>query len=181
MAGAEVRELESTNVSGSTITLTFSNPVTTIEAGKPYIIKWETPGEDLKNPLFENVFVNANANNYSDENHVSFLGIYDAIVFDGEDFTEDRSILFMGAENTLYYPLKGVSLNACLAYFKIDDSTGNARQFVLKFGNDTPTGIATVTDDTKDEWYDLSGRRVRRAPAKGGVYVTTSGRKVVVK
>ena len=181
LAGAEVRELESTNVSGSTITLTFSNPVTTIEAGKPYIIKWETPGEDLKNPLFENVFVNADdVNNFdngqSGESHIQYIGIYDAIDFN----TEDKSILFLGTENTLYYPLKGASVNACRAYFKIGDGTGNARQFVLKFGNDTPTSIATLTDGTKDEWYDLSGRRVKRAPAKGGVYVT-SGRKVVVK
>ena len=42
LAGATARALESASISGSTLTLTFGDAVTTLEAGTPYIIKWAT-------------------------------------------------------------------------------------------------------------------------------------------
>ena len=40
LAGATARALTSASISGTTLTLTFGDAVTTLEAGTPYIIKW---------------------------------------------------------------------------------------------------------------------------------------------
>ena len=40
LAGATARPLTAASISGSTLTLTFGDAVTTLEAGTPYIIKW---------------------------------------------------------------------------------------------------------------------------------------------
>ena len=55
LAGAEARTLSSANLSDGTLTLNFSDPVTTLTAGTPYIIKWEDINEEelsLKNADF---------------------------------------------------------------------------------------------------------------------------------
>ena len=59
--GAEIRELSSASVSGSTLTLNFSNVSASqdndplLEAGKPYIIKWENDNSTIQNPVFTSV------------------------------------------------------------------------------------------------------------------------------
>ena len=59
----------------------------------------------------------------------------------------DQSILFLGAENKLYYPQSGASIGAQRAYFKIGDGAALARQltaFNLNFGDGNTTGIENV-------------------------------------
>ena len=72
------------------------------------------------------------------------------------------SILFLGEDNTLYYPLSGASIGACRAYFKIgEDGAG-------------PTGVG------RSAWYSLDGRKLDGKPTKSGVYIR-EGKKVVIK
>ena len=161
--GAIVRELRNASISGTTLTLNFKNATTAIKAGTPYIVKWEVESNStIEDPVFNGVSIDKTVHNYDNgENgdaRVRFLGTYDAITFNEEGFTEDRSILFMGDNNALFYPQVGVDeqsgdnvypfIGACRAYFKIGEDGAGARQltgFVLNFGDGEAQGIESLT------------------------------------
>ena len=137
LAGATARALESASISGSTLTLTFGDAVTTLKAGTPYIIKWAS-GDNIVSPVFSGVTIDKTDRSYdngiSGDNRVRFLGTYKSTTFDAED----KSILLLGGENKLYYPAAGAGIGAQRAYFKIgDDGALLARRltaFNIDFG-----------------------------------------------
>ena len=116
LAGATARPLNSASISGSTLTLTFGDAVTTLKAGTPYIIKWAS-GDNIVSPVFSGVTIDKTDRSYdngiSGDNRVRFLGTYKSTTFDAED----KSILLMGGANTLYYPQSGAGIGAQRAYF----------------------------------------------------------------
>ena len=195
LKGATMRELDEAYITGSTLTLNFKNATTAIEAGKPYIVKWEsTEGTELKNPVFSGVTVSDATNDYdthtaspavTTDERVRFIGTYDQKTIAGED----KSILFLGAGNALYYPSGqngGVTIGACRAYFKIGDDTAQARQltdFNLNFGEEA-TGVISIENGKlkieDDNWYSLDGRKLSGKPSAKGLYIH-GGVKVVIK
>ena len=197
LAGATARPLTSASISGTTLTLTFGDAVTTLEAGTPYIIKWtadanyvDDDAHNIVSPVFSGVTIDADAdgnydNGISGDNRVRFLGTYKSTTFDAED----KSILLMGGENTLYYPTAGAGIGAQRAYFKIgSDGALLARRltaFNIDFGDDdNTTGIISTTNYTNytnsDAWYSLDGVRLNGKPSAKGVYIN-NGKKVVIK
>ena len=194
MKGATMRELDEAYITGSTLTLNFKEPVNAIEAGKPYIVKWEsTGGTELKNPVFSGVTVSDATNDYdthtaspavTTDERVRFIGTYDQKTIAGED----KSILFLGAGNALYYPSGqngGVTIGACRAYFKIGDDTAQARQltdFNLNFSEATGITTTNYTNFTNSDnsWYSLDGRKLATKPTAKGLYIH-GGVKVVIK
>ena len=194
--GLEARTLTAASIEGTTLNLTFSDPVDKLEAGVPYIIKAvekqagyvSGPLYDLVNPVFHNVVIDKTTHNCvfgSGDTQVSFMGTYKSTAFDAED----RSILLMGGENKLYYPTTGAGIGAQRAYFKIggDDNALLARRltaFNIGFG-DEQTGIVSISKESGSQgvangWYTLDGRRLQGKPMKSGVYIN-NGRKIVIK
>ena len=111
----------------------------------------------------------------------SFKGTYQTIAFD----KEDQSILFLGAKNTLYYPLTGATIGAFRAYFQLHDPQASIRAFRLNFGDgDEAQGITTTNftnfTNSSGAWYTLNGVKLDKMPTRKGVYIM-NGRKVVVK
>ena len=195
--GADVRTLDNVNLTDGTLTLNFTNEgtVTTIEAGKPYIIKWtkaegyvDDDAHNLVSPVFTGVTVKSGLTDFKSEDHkVLFKGTYSPMSWT----EEDKSILFLGTENTLYWPQPSgdniPSLGACRAYFQL---TGGAmaRQFVLNFGDNETSGIVDAEANSSfftlhsslSEWYSMDGVRLNGKPTKKGLYIH-NGRKVVIK
>ena len=142
--------------------------------------------DNLVNPVFSNVLIsNATADVSTD--YVDFIGTYDYM-----DFTaEDKSILFLGAENTLHYPQSGASIGACRAYFQLKngltagDPEAGVRAFNLNFG-DEETGIRSLTPDPSPKgegssyWYSIDGRKLDGRPTKKGLYIH-GGKTVVIR
>ena len=196
LAGATARPLTSASISGSTLTLTFGDAVTTLEAGTPYIIKWtadanyvDDDAHNIVSPVFSGVTIDKTDRSYdngiSGDERVRFLGTYKSTAFDAED----KSILLMGGENTLYYPTAGAGIGAQRAYFKIgSDGALLARRltaFNIDFGDDEATGIISLSTDSKDSkdnaaWYSLDGRKLQGKPSRAGVYIN-NGIKIVIK
>ncbi len=192
LAGAEARELSSASINGTTLNLTFSDPVDGLMAGVPYIIKWSSGGTTLTGTelVFDGVLVydtyNAYDNGVDGDARVSFIGTYDKVTFTDED----KSILFMGEENTLHYPDgtgSGVTIGACRAYFKIGEDGAGARLltgFKLNFGEGEAQGIESLTVGAgtvparEGSIYTLSGVKVDK-PTRKGLYIK-NGRKIVV-
>ena len=174
LEGAEARTLTSGSIEGTTLNLNFDDPVTTLEAGTPYIIKW-TKADDyvddnehnIVSPVFSGVTIDADADgNYDTETaslavttdeRVRFMGTYKSTAFTAAD----NSILLLGGENKLYYPAAGAGIGSCRAYFKIgEDGAQLARSltsFSIDFGEgDNATGIINVSAETRniaDGWF----------------------------
>ncbi len=199
LKGATVCELDEAYITGTMLTLNFKTATTAIAAGVPYIVKWETTGDNITNPVFQGVTVSSATHDYdtqsavpavTTEERVRFIGTYDQKTI----ATENKSILFLGAANTLYYPSgKGsVNIGACRAYFKIGDGNALARQLTaFNFGFDDEgetTGIIEAEANSSlftlhsslPGWFSLDGRRLNGKPTKKGLYIV-NGRKVVMK
>jgi len=135
--------------------------------------------------VFTNVTVTTANNNFttgSGDTKVQFIGTYDKVTFNDQN----RSILFVGADNTLYYPDGSdvTTIGACRAYFKIGDGA-NARQitdFDFNFDGGETTSLTENKRETitNNQWYTLDGRKLDSKPTQKGVYIN-NGRKVVVK
>ena len=173
------------NASSGVLTLNFTGVAggSTIAAGTPFIVKWT--GSNVTDPVFSGVTVfNTEAGSVvSQDGNVRFQGTYSPV----QIYSAAHDNLFLGGENTLYWPdTEGYTLGACRAYFHVDLNGGAAavRQFVLNFGDSETTGILSTTNLTNytnsDTWYDLSGRRLNGKPTQKGLYIN-NGRKVVIK
>ena len=178
----KLKTLGSTSFNSETGTLTLNFiDATTIEAGKPYIIKW-TSGEDRTDPSFSNVTIYNDFKEVTTD-YVTFTGFFSPVSFEAND----KTVLYLGAGNKLYYPSAAKTVNACRAVFALNgltaDEKAKARAFVLNFGDES-TGI-TTTNDTNDTnsdgaWFTLDGRKLSQKPSQHGIYIK-NGKKVVIK
>ena len=193
LEGAVARELTDASIDGNgedkaILVLTFGGNVSTLEAGKPYLIRWKS-GEDIENienPVFEGVTIDNTDRNIiigSGETRVSFLGNYDVKYFTDDDYL---SVLLMGSNNELRYANAKAGLGACRAYFKIgeDDNAARITAFSIDFGDET-TGIRSIeneslTKDNDDVWYTLDGRKLEGKPVMKGVYIN-KGNRIMIK
>ena len=187
LAPSELKTLSSSDYNSETGTLTLNfADATTIEAGKPYIIKW-TGNATWTNPEITNVTIrNVDAAVTTDD--VTFQGNYSPVSLKAND----RSVLYLGAGNKLYYPSADVTVGSCRAVFVLNGLTAgekaNARAFVLNFGDESEAqGIAAqpilnsqISTLNSESWYTLDGRKLDKMPTRKGMYIQ-NGRKVVVK
>ena len=154
-------------------------------------IKINGTSQDAINPVFTGVNISSSSPVAvsSSDGKVSFTGTYTPMSFGAED----KSILFLGGNNTLYYPETGASINAFRAYFQLNgitagDPVNGIRAFVLNFGDDEQTqGVTTPLSNRRgaggeasEPWFSLDGRRLSGKPTKAGLYIV-NGNKVVVK
>ena len=175
-----------------------SGPITTIEAGKPYIIRWGTPenhpSTNLTNPVFNGVTIKSGTTGPTptETDYVDFIGSYAP-----EHLTAgDKSTLYLGSNNTLYYPADGssVTLNAFRAYFHVDLGDSQLTAVKMNFEEEGQTSsLRPLTISPEGErteafpregldgvWFDLSGRKLSGKPTTKGIYIV-NGRKVVIK
>ena len=97
---------------------------------------------------------------------------------------DDQSNLYLGADNTLYYPnADGFSIGAFLAYFHIDlDNQMAPNRIVMNFGDNETTGMISIDVPSSHEaeiWYTLDGRQLNGKPTASSIYIN-NGRKVLI-
>jgi hypothetical protein len=195
LAGATIMELDTeTDYSGhktgfdaeNGILYLYFKTADAIVANKPYIVKWaDGTANNVTGPEFEDVTISGAgvSSVTSEDTKVTFKGTYGWQEFT----TENKSILLLGDNNSLYYPQPSggnkPSIGACRAYFELT-SGQQARQFVLNFGDEETTGVVDLRckmeDVRSDGWYSLDGRKLGVEPTMKGVYIN-NGRKVIVK
>lgn len=183
-----------------TLHLTFEDEETKLQAGVPYIVKWETTATNLVNPVFKDVKIttdNATKNAetgilepkpfvYTD---VDLKGGYAPVEITAEG--GDNTKLYLGAFNTYYYPNAPMTIGAQRAIFQLKNgyraaepvSGGGVRIFTPDFKEEN-TGILTLKSDAdspqSEIWYDLQGRSFSGKPTTKGVYIH-QGKKVVLR
>ncbi len=177
---ATVKTLTSSSYANGTLTLNFTT-VSAIEAGKPYLVKWAS-GDNIENPVFSGVTIcNTLAPTVTD--CVDFIGSYDIEYLTGQD----RSVLYLGGDNKLYYPINDMKVNAFRGHFQLKngltagDLPSNAKNFVLNFGDSTTEIGASLNDNGQwinDNFYSIDGRKLQGEPKQKGVYIV-NGKKII--
>ena len=134
-----------------------------ISAGTPCIVKWGTkdshPATDIVNPVFQGVTVTSTTpiDRITEEGpgNVTFRGTYSPI-----DYANDNhSILFVGMNNSLYWPQAGAHLGAFRAYFElgngitVGEANSSVRSFNLEFSEDNgdATGILSLSKEPRNQ------------------------------
>jgi hypothetical protein len=192
----DVTEKNGFDVEDGTLYLWFKT-ATEIEAGVPYLVKWEKAADyegneanfDISNPVFEGVTVSSTAAQAVESTtagleSVQMVGCYSPVSVTADD----KSILFLGDANTLYYSTVDRQIRSCRAYFSVPYINGHAeakaRAFALSFDGEETTGILEVSansNEVKDDiWYSLDGVRLSGKPTQRGLYIN-NGKKVVIK
>ncbi len=189
--GAEIRELTSASVTGYNVSLTFS-PVSAIEAGRPYIIRWvrdeeEEWEDEITDPVFHSVdFISSTPATISlDDGNVKFIGYYEPFVVQAND----KTVYYLTAGNKLKYTGTNRTLKAFRAYFTFtatETAGTNDFTFDIDFGDGETTAIRDVTAEeavsgrNDATWYTLDGRRLAGKPTHKGIYVS-NGKKTVIR
>lgn len=171
-AGTQVRTFGSMN--GNVMNFVAS---TTIEAGKPYIVK---PANTVVNPTFTGVNIVASAPVKSGENGFFMQGTYGAKT----DLTTDGTNLFLGEGNKFFKPAAGsTKMKGMRAYFIVPSGTNFAALRANIDGATTAIDELTtvVEQPTDNRIYNLQGQFVGTSfEGLHGVYVQ-NGKKVLVK
>ena len=192
LAPNKLMTLTSASFSAGTLTLNFSDAAS-IEAGKPYIIKWAS-GPSITSPTFTDVTISSAAPKDAEGTAANFHGIYAPYSTGGEN----KKMLYLGADNKVYYPSKSRTINAFRAYFTLNNgieagdptstSALTAKSFVLNFDDGETTGINDVNTDSSlftlhsslSGWYTINGRKLNGRPTIKGLYIY-NGKGIVIK
>ncbi len=194
--GAVARKLTATSITGDettgqTLHLTFGDAVTELKAGVPYIIKWEE-GDNITDPVFTGKAISNTEPTTvtSQDGMVSFIGTYGTVSL----AANDKSNIYFGSANKLFWPDQNVTVGAFRAYFKIGETAAvNAKgitNMVIDLGenDEEATGINEAAADSSlftphsslSEWHTVDGIRLSGKPSKKGMYIH-NGKKVVVE
>ena len=200
-ADAELMTLDMTenngfDAEGGTLYLWFKT-ATAIEAGVPYLVKWEKAAGyddnhsayDVVNPVFEGVTISSSTAQTVESatnglETVQMVGTFSPVSV----AADDQSILFLGGANTLYYPSADLQICSCRVYFSVpyfkENAGAKVYAFELNFDGEEATGILEVSaepNEKKDDaWYSLGGMRMNSKPTQRGMYINSS-KKVVIK
>lgn len=180
LAGVVINELTESKLDAEgTLTLNFSE-VKDITAGTPYIVKWESEADPVEDPIFTGVKLSEKSAGIVNGAYI-FTGCFDV------ESLENQNYLYLGAENTLYYPKSPVKIGAFHAYFvNAKEQQAEVKAFVLNFDDDNEsTGIKTISETSdhskfSDTYFTLDGRRINDLPATPGLYIH-NGKKIVIK
>ena len=180
-AEAKVRQLESTAVDGTVLTLNFTD-ATAIVAGQPYLVKpaanvdFSADGKE-----FAGVDLNAASATPTEKTHVNFVPTLGVTAVNDDP----KDILILNTSGTLVHPSAAGNMKGFRGYFLMHEAAASqARAFRIDFGEGESTGIQTIRMENgsapAEGIYDLSGRRIQGHPTQKGVYIQ-NGKKVVIK
>ena len=176
-AGAKVRQLSSTSVEGTVLTLNFTD-ATSIVAGQPSLVKpAATVDFSADGKEFAGVNLNTATPTADNTTYVDFVPTVGKTAVTGN--VED--ILMMTIEGKLVHPTAVGDMKGFRGYFVMHDAP-LARAFSINFGDGETTGIIPIRTENgstnAEGIYDLQGRKVTQ-PTKG-IYIQ-SGRKAIIK
>ncbi len=174
--GATACVLSSANLSGTTLYLTFT-PTSLLEAGTPYIVKWDETADNLNSPTFSDVTVKSDQNSI-DVSAVSFVGNYSTMSVTDD---EASNLLYLATLNQLKTPQAGSTLTPFHAHFVLPTET-QASLFSINVNGESSDIHATEINlrSTNESYYRLDGIQVDGYPVRGGLYIV-SGRKIFLQ
>lgn len=176
---AEIKEFTGATVEGGTLNIEFT-PVTEIVAGRPYFVKYTDPealGDALDRLDFMEVTIDKTAPVAVTHGGLTMTGTYvPKAVSVQTSATDGDGVLFLGANNSLYWPNVAGNIKPFRAYFSIAGSgpgmpkKGMPARIVEK--EQTPTAINNTTADRK---YSKTLENGMLLIEKNGTYYNAQG------
>lgn len=141
----EVRKLESVTKNGESVVLNFSDPVTEIEAGVPYIVK---AGGQVSQITVNGVVVKAEEPQPLTVDNVVMLGNYASMTITGDKYFISDNKFYRAADKT-------ITVNGFRAYITLDDAqaAGINKMFINVDGE--VTAIDEAVEDVSDELVNV--------------------------
>lgn len=180
LEGADVRMVDFATMQGGLVVFHCFTSVTELQAGVPYLIRWENGGDDICDPVFYNVFIK---NTHSPitllNGQAVFDGKYSPTLVEGDNwyYFEGHSLI-QGSSNLQ----NSSSVDAFQGYFSIDVNLNATIDGIgLNFGNmnEMITGVSSISEtEERVEMYNLAGQRIGKV--RKGVNIV-NGKKVLVK
>lgn len=139
--GYDLEELTSSSLNGDLLNMIFT-PCTDLAAGKPYLLQ---PSVNVENPTFEGVTITETEALSSETDYVDFKAIYSpTLLTDG-----DESLLFLGADNTLFSPAGSTGpMKGFRGYFETKNGVkANAIRAHITKKTGSTTGIGDLKTD----------------------------------
>lgn len=178
--GEGTKITEFTDVDGTNKIMEFTS-VTSIEAGKPYLIK---PGkEKVENPVFKGVTIVEGEPKEimitDDSGRYSFVGIYNPY-----EMQVDGTEVFVGTGGKLFFPADETNRMKGMRAFIRFSSPVN-RLNAISIDGDNTSGINLIENNGAkgdDRIYNLNGQPVgkNKEGLKSGIYIV-NGKKVIIK
>ena len=182
LENATVRYLSSSEYNKEDGTLRLGFMITNyIEAGKPYIIKWDQ-APHVDDPIFENVSIKSVVPEVKKVGPVAFAGTYSPIMLP----EGNKQVLYIGDDNQLFYPESSTQINAFRGFFMLGNtivnSTLGVNRIVIDYDNNNITPVEDLNVDRIDDpnWYTIDGRVLRNKPTAAGIYIH-NGKKIIIK
>jgi hypothetical protein len=183
LEGATIRTLVNSDLNDGVLTLNFTEGnITSIEAGKPYIIKW-TGGDNIQTPVFSNQVIATETPTPIETDYVDFVGTLSPQTLNKDDY----SVLYLGSSNTLYYPAANVPLNAFHAYFKLknctaspdEDQKSSIKSIQINIDDASSLSSVNVSNSPDSNLYSIDGLRLN-APNKNQIFISGE-QKIIIK
>lgn len=174
--GAKIKELKSSSIEsdGFVLNLNFDD-VTSMEAGKPYLI-W--PTGNVSNPTFLGVTIDKDLNPIETTN-ADFIGNYVK-----DDVPAGENNFFLGAENKLFYSNTATEIDGLRAYIQVKVGSGSpapTRARIVEQGN-VATELEIIGDTLPESIRTNNVRKFildgQLVIVKDGVYYNAFGVKV---
>lgn len=146
----EVRKLESVTKNGESVVLNFSEPVTEIEAGVPYIVK---AGEPVNQITVNGVVVKAAAPQTLTVDNVSMQGNYASMKITGDNYFISNNKFYRAADKT-------ITVNGFRAYITFSDAQAAGINTMFINIDGEVTAIDEAVEDVSDELvnvYSMNG------------------------
>ena len=161
--GAEARALSSASISGKTLNLTFGNKADMLEAGVPYIIRWNEAAPDIVEPVFMGVTIpdfSTYAGNNDEKNLEAFLAdkSYDTAA---KGVTTAERVCYNGQYGTISF-FDGYN-DEDNPSAREDDLNKYYKKYLLLDGNELYYPQPTLANPTK-EW---DGENEKHFPTLG--------------
>ena len=188
-----LKRLSDAGVNDETLTLNFIDAHEEddgVYPNVPYLLKVE---KEVKEPILfcygfsEDVCSMMSEQIPSSFNGVSFLPTTYSPVTVGEKGDDIESMLFLGANNTLYHPTSmPATIKAFRAYFLLEEPVYTAAKRIALNVDGKATSISELADDSFDglsetgEWYSLQGAKLGGKPSVAGIYIH-NGKKVAIQ
>lgn len=149
-AGYDLEELTSSSLEEEILTLTFERKYA-LEAGKPYLLQ---PSIEVVNPSFEGVTITANMPDTIETTYADLRAIYRPTELAGDN----HNLLFLGEDNTLFWPESTGNMNAFRAYFVVKGAAANAVQARIGRAESQTTAIENQHSHIDNHKYMKDGQ-----------------------
>ncbi len=167
----ELAQLSDTHMENGTLYFDFTL-ADAITAGVPYLIY---VSDAVESPITFNAVTVKKETQPVTTSLAKFVPVFDVTTLQNGN----ENILFLGANNTLYYPsTTSGAMKGFRAYFEVKGEAQGAKAMVMM--DNSLTGVKTILNENlqNEQVYDLQGRMLTR-PAKG-LYIM-NGKKVIIK